>query len=329
VRGENHLEESAVRKHLRRHLEKLDYEVWDQEEKQIIPGVRSDLIASTRSPPRRVMAVETKGSRGNAKQAVGQAATYLVSDLISESYVAIPRDLFERSQYVKDVCDAVGVGLFTVDDDGRVIKEQGAGRSNTISSASMWGNRRNGAPDTSRINDLKLAVLAVATGSQTEEEIINYIQKRRINVRNSKPIGKGFAEVFLHDATQMGLTIRLVDGTYVLSPLGRTLFEINPNPVVNEEEKRLLHSSIFNFPTAYMVFRILRRKGAQMHPKHILEEGAKLENEIAMDGVFQTAFRRKYHLNEQRLAATLNLMTDLGILNKRNSEVELGFRELK
>jgi hypothetical protein len=45
-----------------------------------------------------------------------------------------------------------------------------------------------------------------------------------------------------------------------------------------------------------------------------LEEGKRLESQIPMDGIFQTELRRKYHLNEQRLQATLALMRDLGIL---------------
>jgi len=316
------LEESLVREHLRRHLKKLGYEVWDQEEKEILPGVKSDLIASTRG---RVLAVETKGSDGKVKEAVGQAVTYLVSDLISESYVAIPKDLFGRSPYAKEVCEAVGIGLFIVEDSGEVFKESSVVRKNGISSASLWGNRRNGAPDTNRVTDLKLAVLAVANECERREKIVSYIQERRTKIRGLEPIREKWAQVFLDDATQMGLTIRRLDGTYILSPLGKTMFEVNPNPDVIEEEKELLRSSIFSFPVAYMVFRILKEKGKRMLEREILEEGKRLESEIPMDGIFQTEFRKKYHLNEQRLRATLNLMRDLGILEIGPDGVNFSF----
>jgi len=316
------LEESLVREHLRRHLKKLGYEVWDQEEKEILPGVKADLIASTRG---RVLAVETKGSDGKVKEAVGQAVTYLVSDLISESYVAIPKDLLGRSPYAKEVCEAVGIGLFIVEDSGEVFKESSVVRKNGISSASLWGNRRNGAPDTNRVTDLKLAVLAVANECERREKIVSYIQERRTKIRGLEPIREKWAQVFLDDATQMGLTIRRLDGTYILSPLGKTMFEVNPNPDVIEEEKELLRSSIFSFPVAYMVFRILKEKGKRMLEREILEEGKRLESEIPMDGIFQTEFRKKYHLNEQRLRATLNLMRDLGILEIGPDGVNFSF----
>ena len=300
-----------VREHLRKYLKKQGYDVWDQEEKEILQGVKADLIASTRG---KVLAVETKGSGGSIKEAVGQAVTYLVSDLVSESYVAIPKDLSARSPYAKEVCEAVGIGLFIVEDSGEVFKESSVGRRNGISSASLWGNRRNGAPDTNRLTDLKLAVLAVANGFKTTKEIVSYIQSRRPKIRRSEPIREKWAQVFLDDATQMGLTIRRLDGTYILSPLGKTVFEMNPSPDVIEQEKELLWSSIFNFPVAYMVFRIVKEKEKIMSEREILDEGKRLEGEIAMDGIFQTEFRKKYHLNEQRLRATLNLMRDLGIL---------------
>jgi len=313
------LEEQLVRKHLRKYLKKLGYEVWDQEEKEILPGVKADLIASARG---KVLAAETKGSDGKVKEAVGQAVTYLVSDLISESYVAIPKDLSARSPYAKEVCEAVGIGLFIVEDSGEVFKESSVGRKNGISSASLWGNRRNGAPDTNRLADLKLAVLAVANGFKTRKEIVTYIQSRRPKIRRSEPIREKWAQVFLDDATQMGLTIRRLDGTYILSPLGKTIFEVDPNPDVVEEEE-LLRSSIFSFPVTYMVFRILKEEGNRMSEREILEEGNRLEGEIPVDGIFQTEFRKKYHLNEQRLRATLNLMKDLGTLERSRDGVKL------
>ena len=309
-----------VRRHLRKYLKKQGYEVWDQEEKEILPGVKADLIASARG---KVLAVETKGTGGSIKEAVGQAVTYLVSDLINESYVAIPKDLSARSPYAKEVCEAVGIGLFIVEDSGEVFKESSVGRKNGISSGSLWGNRRNGAPDTNRVTDLKLALLAVAEGSKTKEEVVSCIQRRRTRIRSSEPIGQKWAEVFLDDATQMGLTIRRLDGTYIVSPLGKTIFELNSNPSVIKEEKELLRSSIFSFPVAYMVFRILKEEGNRMSEREILEEGNKLEGEISMDGIFQTEFRKKYHLNEQRLRATLNLMKDLGILEISRDGVKL------
>lgn len=317
------MEESLVRKHVREYLEKLNYDVWDQEEKEIIPGVKADLIASTRGRIKRVLAVETKGSDGNIKKAVGQAATYLVSDLINQSCVAVPRDLLDKSIYVKDVCEAVGVGLLVVEDNGEVLQEQRTTRETRISSASLWGNRRNGAPDTNRVADIKLVVLAVGNGAQTREEIISYIQSRRTKIGCFQPVGRKWAQVFLDDATQMGLTIRRLDGTYTLSPLGKTILQINPNLGVTEEEKKLLWSSVFNFPVAYMVFRILREKGESMSTSDVLEVGKRLESEIAMDGIFQTEFRKKYHLNKQRLSATLNLMKDLGVMEATPAGVRL------
>jgi len=284
------LEERLVRQHLRKYLKKEGYEVWDQEEKEILPGVKADLIASARG---KVLALETKGSDGSIKEAVGQAVTYSVSDLISESYVAIPRDLLRRSPYAKEVCETVSVGLFIVEDAGEVLKEQSVRRKNGISSASLWGNRRNGAPDTNRVTDLKLALLAVAEGSKTKEEVVSYIQRRRTKIKSSEPIGQKWAEVFLDDATQMGLTIRRLDGTYVVSPLGKTIFELNSNPDVIEEEKELLRSSIFSFPVAYMVFRILKKEGNRMSER------------------------------EKRLRATLNLMKDLGTLERSRDGVKL------
>jgi hypothetical protein len=109
----------------------------------------------------------------------------------------------------------------------------------------------------------------------------------------------------------MGLIIRRLDGTYVLSSQGRTLLCMNRNV---EDEKSLLSALVFNFPVAYMVLRILKERGTGMSRKEILEKGMKLEREIPMDGIFQTEFRKKYHLNEQRLAATIGLMKDIGLL---------------
>ena len=212
-----------------------------------------------------------------------------------------------------------------MEDSGEVFKESSVGRKNGISSASLWGNRRNGAPDTNRVTDLKLAVLAVANECERREKIVSYIQERRTKIRGLEPIREKWAQVFLDDATQMGLTIRRLDGTYILSPLGKTMFEVNPNPDVIEEEKELLRSSIFSFPVAYMVFRILKEKGKRMLEREILEEGKRLESEIPMDGIFQTEFRKKYHLNEQRLRATLNLMRDLGILEIGPDGVNFSF----
>ncbi len=314
-----------VRKHVRKHLEKLGYEVWDQEEKEIITGVKADLIASTRGRTKRVLAVETKGSDGNVKKAVGQATTYLVSDLINQSYAAIPRDLLDKSTYIKDVCEAVGVGLLVVEDDGEVHQEQRTTRETRISSASLWGNRRNGAPDTNRVADIKLVVLAVGNGAQTREEIISYIQDRRTKIRSLEPVGKKWAQVFLDDATQMGLTIKRLDGTYILSPLGKTILQINPNPDVTEEEQNLLRSSIFNFPVAYMIFGILREKRRPLSTSSLLEEGNRLESAIPMDGVFQTEFRKKYHLSTQRLSTTIKLMKDLGLVEVTPAGVRLSF----
>lgn len=258
------------------------------------------------------------------KQAVGQAATYLVSDLISESYVGIPSDLFQRSSYTSDVCEAVGVGLFVVEENGQVSEKQHPGRKNTISSASLWGNRRNGAPDTNRLSDLKLAILALAKEPKTRGEIVSYIQGHRTRIGSAEPIKETWCQVFIDDATQMGLMIRRLDGSYVLSPLGKTMFEINPNATIVGQEKKLLWSSIFNFPVAYMVFRILKEKGVQKS-QQILDEGRKLESEIVADGVFQTEFRKKYHLNEQRLGATLKLMKELGMLEITETGVRLSF----
>jgi hypothetical protein len=168
----------------------------------------------------------------------------------------------------------------------------------------LWGNRRNGTPDTSKASDLKLAVLAVANEAKSGEEVIRYIQQHR-----SKPAREKWCQVFIDDATQMGLIIRRLDGTYVLSSLGRTLLCMNV-----EDEKSFLSASVFNFPVAYMVRKILKERDAGMSRTEILEKGMKLEREIPMDGIFQTEFRKKYHLNEQRLAATIDLMKDIGLL---------------
>ncbi len=308
------MNESEVRKHIRKFLEKQGYDVWDIEEKEIIPGVKADLVASTRGRTKKVLAVETKGSNGNVKKAVGQASTYLISDLISQSYIAIPKDLLAKSGYVKQVCETAGVGLLAVDDSGEVRLEQRTTEGARISSASLWGNRRNGAPDTNRVEDLKLAVLAVADAARTREEIISYIQCQRTKIKSSEPIGAKWAQVFIDDATQMGLMIRRLDGAYILSPLGKTLLQLNPNSDVTDEERKLLRVSILNFPVAYMVFRILRERATPLSKTDILEEGKRMESEISIDGVFQTELRRKYHLNKQRLSATLNLMKDLGVL---------------
>jgi len=317
------LDEQSVRKHLRKYLQNLDYEVSDQEEKEVIPGVRADLIGFSKGRTKRVLAVETKGSNGNVKQAVGQAATFLVSDLVSESYVGIPEDLLLRSPYAKDVCEAVGVGLFEVRENGYISEEQHPSRKSSISSGSLWGNRRNGAPDTNKLSDLKLPVLALAKQAKTREDIISYIQHHRARIGRQEPVREAWCQVFIDDATQMGLMIRRLDGTYVLSPLGRTILGMNPNPSILDLEKRLLSASIFNFPVAYMVFQILKERDVEMSQREILMEGVKLENEIPMDGIFQTEFRKKYHLNEQRLGATLRLMKDLGMLESIGNRVRL------
>lgn len=307
------MDEKSVRKHLRAYLQKLDYEVWDQEEKEIIPGVRADLVASSRGKTKKVMAVETKGSNGNAKQAIGQAVTYLASDLIRASYVGLPEDLLRKSPYVRDVCEAVGIGLFEVRESGEIVEEQHPRPKSTSLSASLWGNRRNGAPDTSKVSDLKLAVLAVADEAKSGEDMITYIQQHR-----SEPAREKWCQVFIDDATQMGLIIRRLDGTYVLSSLGRTLLCMNV-----EDEKSLLSALVFNFPVAYMVLRILKERGGGMSRTEILEKGLKLEREIPMDGIFQTEFRKKYHLNVQRLAATIGLMKDIGLLEIGTDSLEL------
>ena len=316
------MNEPSVRKHLRKYLQQQGYDVLSQEEKEVIPGVRADLLASPKRGHRRVLAVETKGSDGNPKQAVGQAATYLVSDLINESYVGIPEDLLRRSPYIRDVCEAVGVGLFEVKGTGEVSVEQHPSRKGPVSSASLWGNRRNGAPDTGRLADLKLAVLALAKKARTREQLISYIKQHRPRI-GPNPVKGSWCEVFIDDATQMGLIIRRLDGMYVLSPLGRTILEINASPSILGLEKRLLSPALFSFPVAYMVFRILRKQGTGMSRREILEEGARLENQIGMDGIFQTELRKKYHLNEQRLHSTLGLMRDLGMLEAVDSAVEL------
>jgi hypothetical protein len=300
------LDEKSVRKHLRTYLQKLDYDVWDQEEKEIIPGVKADLVASSRGKTKKVMAVETKGSNGNAKQAIGQAVTYLASDLIRASYVGLPEDLLKKSPYARDVCQAVGIGLFEVRESGEIVVEKHPKPKSPSLSASLWGNRRNGAPDTSKLSDLKLAVLAVADEAKSREDMIKHIQQHRLT-----PAREKWCQVFIDDATQMGLIIRRLDGTYVLSSLGRTLVCMNRNV---EAEKRLLSALVFNFPVAYMILRILKERGSGISRKEILEKGIKLEREIPMDGIFQSEFRKKYHLNEQRLTATIGLMKDIGLL---------------
>jgi hypothetical protein len=317
------LNEPDVRKHVRKYLEYQDYDVWDQEEKEIIPGVRADLIASTKGKIKKVIAIETKGSQGKVKEAVGQASTYQVSDLISESYVAIPQDLLDRAPYVKEVCDTVGVGLLSIDDKGEVHKMRYTRKPDKISSVSLWGNRRNGAPDTTKVTDLKLVLTAVSKGIDKKDQIIDYIQRQRPKTKKQKTIKKNYATVFIEDATQIGLIIKRLDGSYTISPLGKTILEINSGSDVTNTEKQILKSFIFNFPVAYMIYKILKENDGTARRNEIFTEGIKLENEISSDGVFQTAFRKKYHLNQQRLDATLDLMKDLEILEKSQGNVKL------